>query len=258
MTLARLPSNSISGLRLGTFIAVSLAVHWLILAGVPQTPTNYPAATALSVRVVSPPQRQADKVTDKTNAPDSTAQPAEPSPIKSAADPQPSTRPTRQPKPAKDVATIAESNKPAARVNNSAETTPPRKAIHKHTSTESEAGPIRVPATALEAAEKPTFTLAQAKDQIREQLNSELGRFFRYPYIAQRRGWEGMVLVDLMIDSNGDIGRISVAQSSGYSLLDNSAIETLNRIGNIKQAARWLQGRSLELTLPVIYRLTNS
>lgn len=111
---------------------------------------------------------------------------------------------------------------------------------------------------ALEPAEKASFSLGEARKQIREQLNQDLTRYFQYPGFAQTRGWEGAVLLDLLIETDGHISHISVAQSSGYRLLDNSAIKTLNKIGNVRDAARWLQGRSLEMQLPVIYRLTDS
>ncbi len=102
------------------------------------------------------------------------------------------------------------------------------------------------------------ISLETARAEILAHVRDDIARHFNYPLLAKKRGWEGEVRLGLHILANGDIGRIVIAQSSGHALLDRSAVETLNRIGQIGGAAAWLQGRSLELTLPVIYRLTNS
>jgi protein TonB len=46
-----------------------------------------------------------------------------------------------------------------------------------------------------------------------------------YPEIARVRGYEGVVLVAAEILPNGRVGNIKIRKSSGYAILDQSALE---------------------------------
>ncbi|HNY50237.1 MAG TPA: energy transducer TonB [Smithella sp.] len=48
-----------------------------------------------------------------------------------------------------------------------------------------------------------------------------------YPETARVRGYEGMVLIVAEILSNGRVGKIKIGKSSGYAILDQSAIEAV-------------------------------
>jgi protein TonB len=48
-----------------------------------------------------------------------------------------------------------------------------------------------------------------------------------YPSIARKRGYEGTVVLDVFVDQNGRVGRLRVAESSSYRLLDRSAIKAV-------------------------------
>ncbi|MCW9012976.1 MAG: TonB family protein [Gammaproteobacteria bacterium] len=88
-------------------------------------------------------------------------------------------------------------------------------------------------------------------------LNTELSRYFHYPRAAQRRNWQGQVLLEFIILSDGDISQIKVNKSSGYSILDNAAMEALNKIEQRTQLALAINGHKLAQVLPVTYRLIN-
>ena len=49
----------------------------------------------------------------------------------------------------------------------------------------------------------------------------------RYPTTAQKHGWQGTTLLHIEVQPSGEAGKIEVAQSSGYSLLDNASIEAV-------------------------------
>jgi protein TonB len=51
----------------------------------------------------------------------------------------------------------------------------------------------------------------------------------RYPRAARRRGWEGVVIVDVRIDPDGAPTAVSLRQSAGYRVLDEEVIATLKR-----------------------------
>ncbi len=87
------------------------------------------------------------------------------------------------------------------------------------------------------------------------QLQTRLSRYLVYPPLARSRGWEGTVLLGLRVESNGHLERIRIEHSSGYAVLDNSALNSLNRLGQLAEASTWLNGRGRDMQLPVIYRL---
>lgn len=94
-----------------------------------------------------------------------------------------------------------------------------------------------------------------AHAQIQSQLLTELKRYFEYPLLARRRGWEGTVWLEFIVMPDGVLERIHVAQGSGYDALDDSALNALRRVGRLPEASAWLNGHALDVELPVIYRL---
>lgn len=63
-----------------------------------------------------------------------------------------------------------------------------------------------------------------------EALTKKYQQFKRYPFMARRRGWEGNVILAAVIKSDGNLEDLSVAESSGYRILDEDAIQTLKRV----------------------------
>jgi protein TonB len=51
----------------------------------------------------------------------------------------------------------------------------------------------------------------------------------RYPKIARRKGYEGIVVLKVEILPNGRVGEIRVKKSSGHRMLDRSALKTVKK-----------------------------
>ena len=49
----------------------------------------------------------------------------------------------------------------------------------------------------------------------------------RYPEYARMQGWEGVVSLRVLVTSDGAVGDVVVEQSSGYKVLDDSAVKTV-------------------------------
>lgn len=49
----------------------------------------------------------------------------------------------------------------------------------------------------------------------------------KYPMIARRSGYEGVVLLRVWVTERGKVGKIELERSSGYEVLDKSAIEAV-------------------------------
>ena len=109
------------------------------------------------------------------------------------------------------------------------------------------------PAAAAQAPRRAAET--HIAERLQAQLLERLAEQLRYPPLARARGWEGVVLMQLRLEANGDISRLRVLESSGYPLLDRAASQGLQRVARLPQAIAWLQGEAFELILPVQYRL---
>lgn len=82
-------------------------------------------------------------------------------------------------------------------------------------------------------------------------IRDALRQHFFYPRLARLRNWEGDVLVGFQINPDGMIDDVHVLESSGRSVLDQAALHALRSV----QQIAYNQPRSLELQLPVTYRL---
>jgi len=105
-------------------------------------------------------------------------------------------------------------------------------------------------------------TVAASGDALRNQLlgdlQTRLAHYLTYPPLARARGWQGTVWLGLHVESDGRLESIRLERSSGYAVLDRSALNSLNRLGYLTEAVAWLNGRSIDMQLPVIYRLVEN
>lgn len=103
-------------------------------------------------------------------------------------------------------------------------------------------------------------TQVQERDAIktlRNALVSTLQARFSYPRRAQKRGWEGTVVISLRIMPDGQLADVHVANSSGVPVLDRAALRSLSEV-SMSQHVAWLDGREFDMLIPVEYRLTDS
>lgn len=77
-----------------------------------------------------------------------------------------------------------------------------------------------------------------------------------YPEPARREGWEGTVLLRVLVNPQGKAERIELRRSSGFEMLDRAALETVKewrfhpaRYGE-RQVESWVQ-------IPIVFRLSD-
>jgi len=110
----------------------------------------------------------------------------------------------------------------------------------------------------IETTINPTLSIEQIKKHIDKQLHNDFARHFNYPYLAQRRNWQGKVRLGLRVEANGRLSHIHIIISSGYRVLDQAALDSLRQIAVIPDADHWLQGNTFDTVLPVECRLIDS
>lgn len=101
-------------------------------------------------------------------------------------------------------------------------------------------------------------TAAEAR-RVRKQVTARLARFFRYPPIAQRKGWEGRVVLTFRVLPDGRITHVRIVESSGRTVLDEAAVHALRQVKRVPGLPdRILLDAPLALRLPVTYRLQSA
>jgi len=50
-----------------------------------------------------------------------------------------------------------------------------------------------------------------------------------YPLHAKKRGYEGIVILEVLVTKEGNAGKVSVFKSSRYSLLDEAAVSSVKK-----------------------------
>lgn len=98
----------------------------------------------------------------------------------------------------------------------------------------------------------------RAQNALLGEIRTRLSQHFTYPPFARYRGWQGEVLLGFAIDLDGRLSHIRVARSSGYDILDKSALDSLQKVEQLALEEFFLDAPIYDLRLPVIYRLTEN
>ena len=94
-------------------------------------------------------------------------------------------------------------------------------------------------------------------EQYRLALIVATRRFKRYPAIAMEKGWQGRVEVHMVIGGNGMVASVSINSSSGHEILDNQALDMLEKGRTAVAIPAGLRGRDFSIDIPVIFNLDN-
>jgi len=76
----------------------------------------------------------------------------------------------------------------------------------------------------------------------------------QYPLIARRRGYEGSVLLEVLVKKDGRAGSIRLARSSGYEVLDRAAIKGV-RTWLFHPAKRGDESVEMWVEIPIRFQL---
>jgi protein TonB len=62
-----------------------------------------------------------------------------------------------------------------------------------------------------------------------ETLRDRIEELKRYPPMARMNSWQGKVVLKFVVRDDGTVENLEVVQSSGHSVLDEAAMETIRR-----------------------------
>lgn len=94
---------------------------------------------------------------------------------------------------------------------------------------------------------------------LRRGYNRSLFEYIRthaeYPPLASRANLEGRVVVDVVIDEDGEILSVELHDSSDHKLLDQAALETLRQLDSLPAPPGQLGWTEKRIRIPIPYRL---
>ncbi len=150
------------------------------------------------------------------------------------------------------------------------EATPTKPVALRETRTGVEATPAKTTAPAPRqvvrasaiTTQRPNPTNSSSTLNINERisaaLQNQLASRFEYPWLARKRGWQGQVILSLQVDNSGSLSHWQIATTSGYTVLDHSALKAAREIRYLPEAEKLLNGQPLQLLIPVRYQLLDS
>ncbi|WP_213378325.1 energy transducer TonB [Allochromatium tepidum] len=86
-------------------------------------------------------------------------------------------------------------------------------------------------------------------------LQRAIARHQRYPAGARRHGQTGVATLAFVIEADGRLSQIRLAQSSGHDALDRSALQALTRLGRFDPIPKSLGRSAWSLRIPIRFDL---
>ncbi len=118
--------------------------------------------------------------------------------------------------------------------------------------------PLSAPRSGNTSPTTPGSQVQEHAGRISAAVKKRLAAYFVYPLMARLRGWEGEVLLSVRLDPNGTMSNIEVVHSSGYRVLDRSALKAAKKSKGVPAVIGWLAGRHFDMVVPIHYQLTGS
>ena len=122
-----------------------------------------------------------------------------------------------------------------------------------------------VPASEKAMKEKPTFFVCQglkgpAKDAcFNEQMKKFLLQNLIYPSKAQNNDIEGKILVEFIIDSNGNVSAVKplMVRNPNNPDLQKEALRVIGKLPKMKPGKQGKEYVNVRYTIPITFKLPN-
>ena len=111
------------------------------------------------------------------------------------------------------------------------------------------------PATPQFATGEPVRSATKADNTwLAESLGRRIRELTRYPSSARLNGWEGKVVLRVIIRADGHLAEATVHRSSGHEVLDRAALETI-RLACPLHMKQTLSAEQVAVYVPIVYSL---
>ncbi|MCB5188623.1 energy transducer TonB [Methylobacillus caricis] len=118
--------------------------------------------------------------------------------------------------------------------------------------------PLPAPPPPVQAQGPSQQDLDAARNLYGSMLARAISKYKQYPKIAQMRGWEGEVIVEVQSDGNGNIISSKIQKSSGHKVLDEQALTMVKKASPLPTPPEMLRGKTLNILVPIPFSLEDS
>lgn len=202
------PSRPVTRAEVALLVALAVGAHGLLAVGVARARSDEPVVRAQQVTIEVVPPAPPPSADQAPVVPEQAARAERPRPVTRRAAPRPQL-----------VASNTDSSRPSEE--------PPALPIGDDPAlaAESGSGPATVAAPAASAPAAPPAPAPAI--EAHEGANYLKNPRPAYPAMAQRRGWEGEVLLRVRVAPDGRAAGAVVQRSSGHELLDQAAVDAV-------------------------------
>ena len=210
-----------------------------------------------------PPPLQVSLAEAKSMENKSTPEPPKPE-IKKPEPPKPKVKIPEPPKPeikkepipvTDKTPTTVPLSKPPVSVN-------PKEEQVSETNPKPEANPTRVITKAADTPQETKTVNAPSPEKVTSATNdyssllaAAIAKYKQYPKIAQMRGWQGLIIIELQLNPQGGVIYSQIKKSSGYDVLDQEALEMIKRASPFPQPPEALRNKNFTVLVPISFKL---
>ena len=94
-----------------------------------------------------------------------------------------------------------------------------------------------------------------ALDDFSRELAIHIAKYKKYPRIAQRRGWQGEVVLQVKLTGQGKLISKILRKSSGFRILDQEGLSMIDRAIPFPSPPSILNGRTFTILVPIKFTL---
>jgi protein TonB len=174
--------------------------------------------------------------------------------VKKPEPPKPEVKKEPLPAPDKTPTTVPLSKPPVS-------VTPKEEQVSE-TNPKSEANPTRVITKAADTPQETKTVNAPSPEKVTAATNdyssllaAAIAKYKQYPKIAQMRGWQGLIIIELQLNPQGGVIYSQIKKSSGYDVLDQEALEMIKRASPFPQPPEALRNKNFTVLVPISFKL---
>ncbi|QDC50501.1 energy transducer TonB [Candidatus Methylopumilus universalis] len=174
--------------------------------------------------------------------------------VKKPAPPKPEVKKEPLPAPDKTPTTVPLSKPPVS-------VTPKEEQVIE-TNPKPEANPTRVITKAADTPQETKTVNAPSPEKVTSATNdyssllaAAIAKYKQYPKIAQMRGWQGLIIIELQLNPQGGVIYSQIKKSSGYDVLDQEALEMIKRASPFPQPPEALRNKNFTVLVPISFKL---
>jgi protein TonB len=86
-------------------------------------------------------------------------------------------------------------------------------------------------------------------------LTKAIAKQKKYPRIAQIRGWQGEIIIDLEIDGQGNLIKSKIKQRSKFKILDDEGMNMVKRASPFPKPPKELESKIFNVIVPISFKL---